>query len=124
MATAATQAGTVYVLCIRPAYFHARHYIGWTCDATPTRRVAEHLNGQGSPLVAAAVAAGRAVDLVLAVAGDRGLERRWHNRHGTRVCPRCRAQRPAKPGQLRLPMIRKGGRQCAASPSWLWRVAA
>ena len=90
----ATQLGTVYVLHIEPPYFHAANYIGWTVDLDPARRIAEHLSGKGSPLVAAAVAAGRTIDLVLSVPGDRGLERRWHNRHGTRVCPRCRSQRP------------------------------
>ena len=65
--------GTVYVLCIRPAYFHARHYVGWTIDSDPARRVAEHLAGQGSPLIRAAVAVGRAIDLVLTMPGDRGL---------------------------------------------------
>jgi hypothetical protein len=116
--------GTVYVLHIEPPLHHAKHYIGWTCDSDPWRRIAEHLSGQGSPLVAAAVAAGRSIDLVLAVGGNRGLERRFHNRHGTRVCPRCRAQHPRKPHQFRLPMIRKGGRALATSPSWLWRFAA
>ena len=108
--------GAVYVLCIRPAYWHAKHYIGWTIDPDPARRVAEHLAGRGSPLIRATVAAGRAVDLVLAVPGDRRLERRWHNRHGTRICPRCRSQRPPRPRQIGLP-IRTGGRQRAASPT-------
>ncbi len=119
--TASAQLGTCYVLCIRPAYFHARHYIGWTIDTDPSRRIAEHLSGQGSPLVAAAVATGRTVDLVLAVPGDRGLKRRWHNRHGTRVCPRCRSQRPPRPRQLRL-LIRTGGRCRTASATLLWRL--
>jgi hypothetical protein len=119
----APQLGTVYVLCIRPAYFHAAHYIGWTADPDPVRRVAEHLAGSGSPLIRAAVAASRVIDLVLAVPGDRRLERKWHNAHGPRVCPRCRRQRPPRPRQLRLPNIHTGGRrQRAASPTPLWRL--
>jgi integrase len=47
------------------------------------------------------------VGLVLAVPGDRGLERKWHNAHGTRVCPHCRAQRPPRPRQYRLPFTRR-----------------
>jgi hypothetical protein len=106
----AAQAGAVYVLCFSEP-FHgangrhigARHYIGWTCDPTPERRVAEHLAGQGSPLVAAVVAAGIGVELARWQPGDRGLERRLHNRHGTRVCPRCRCPRRRPAGrQLRL----------------------
>jgi hypothetical protein len=55
--------------------------------------------------VRAVVAAGIRVDLVLSVPGDRHLERRWHHRHGTRVCPRCKQVR--KGGrQLRLPLSR------------------
>ncbi len=115
------QLGTVYLLCIQPAYFHAKHYIGWTCDAEPSRRVAEHLSGQGSPLVRAAIAAGRRIELVLAVPGDRRLERTWHNLHGPQVCPRCRSQRPPWSRQLRLP-IRTGGRRRAASSTPLWRL--
>ena len=122
-----TAVGTCYLLHIEPAYHHARHYAGWTVDADPARRVAEHLAGQGSPLIRAAVAAGRAVDLVLSVPGDRGLERRWHNRHGTRVCPRCRSQRSPRPRQLRLPIRsnREGrGRRPSSSPLWRLRHAA
>src|SRR5438270_7808545 len=118
-----TAVGSVYLLCFDRPYHHARHYVGWTIDTDPARRFAEHLAGQGSPLVRAVVAAGIAVRLVLTVPGDRGLERRWHNRHGTRVCPRCRSQRPPRPRQLRLPIHTGGRRQRAASASPLWRLA-
>jgi hypothetical protein len=122
----ATQAGAVYVLHFA-APFHgangrhigARHYIGWTGDPTPERRVAEHLAGQGSPLVAAVVAAGIAVELARWQPGDRGLERRLHNCHGTRVCPHCRRPRRRSAGrQLRL---LGGGR---AAPTTILRRAA
>ena len=129
--------GTCYLLCIQPPYHHAAHYAGWTADADPTRRIGEHLAGRfepdadgelryvgtGSPLVAAALAAGRRVDLVLAVPGDRGLERKWHNAHGTRVCPRCHSQRPPRPRQLHLPIrTNREGRHPRLSPTPLWRV--
>ena len=130
----ATIPGTCYLLCIRPAYFHARHYAGWTVDPDPTRRVGEHLDVEacrragrhlpghrGSPLVCAALRAGRAVVPVLSVPGERGLERRWHHRHGTRVCPACKHGPRPRPRQLRLP-IRKGGPR-RASPLPLWRLA-
>ena len=129
--------GTVYLLHIEPPLHHAAHYAGWTADTDPTRRIGEHLAGRfkpdangalryvgtGSPLVAAALATGRRVDLVLAVPGDRGLERKWHNAHGTRVCPRCHSQRPPRPRQLRLPIrTNREDRYPRSSPTPLWRV--
>ena len=101
----------------------ARHYIGVALDGDVQRRVAEHLSGHGSPLVRAVVAAGIAVDLVLDVPGDRGLERRMHNRHGPRLCPCCRAQRLPRPCQLRLPIRRPAPRRRGAGVRPLWRLA-
>jgi hypothetical protein len=60
---------------------------------------------------------------VLSVPGNRGLERRWHNAHGTRVCPRCRSQRPPRPRQLRLPTTRQPA-PARGRRSFAWRVAA
>jgi hypothetical protein len=135
LAELATSDG-VYVVHFSEPLAHARGYVGWSADIA--RRVAEHLDVEacaragfhvaghrGSPLVCAAVRAGRSV-LVAQVypGGDRGLERRLHNRHHPRICALCRSQRPPRPRQLRPPVIRKGGRRCGASPSWLWRVAA
>jgi hypothetical protein len=79
--------GRVYGLCFRrngehARYVHAGHYVGIALDGDVDRRVWEHLTGKGSPLVAAAVAAGLEILVVLDVPGDRGLERRLHNRHG------------------------------------------
>jgi len=82
----------VYVLHFDPPFHHARHYIGIALDGNVTRRLREHSRGRGSGLVAAAIAAGSFVSVVLKLPGDRGLERRLHNRHGTRVCPVCRGQ--------------------------------
>ena len=98
----------------------ARHYIGVALDGDIQRRVAGHLSGHGSPLVRAVVAAGIGVDLVLDVPGDRGLERRMHNRHGPRVCPRCRAQRPPRPRQLHLP-IRRPSAPTRGRRAFSWR---
>jgi len=114
--------GTVYALHLEPPLHHAAHYIGWTVDSDPARRIAEHLAGTGSPLIRAAVAAGRTVALVLSVAGDRGLERRWHNRHGTRVCPCCTSQRAPRPRQDPLPVPRRqpasSRRGAGTRPRW------
>jgi hypothetical protein len=59
---------------------------------------------------------------VLSLPGDRGLERRFHNRHGTRVCPRCRSQRPPRPRQRQLPMFRKPASR--RGRRLLWRCCA
>lgn len=86
------EAGTVYVLHFEPAYYHARHYVGWSQDVAA--RVAEHLAGVGSPLVRAAVAAGVRVYLAATMPGSRRLERRLKRWHKTgQFCPRCRAAR-------------------------------
>jgi len=84
---------TVYVLHFDPPYGHARHYIGIAHDGNVLRRLAQHRAGRGSPLVRAAYEADCFVSVVLTLPGDLGLERRFHNRHGTRVCPLCRARR-------------------------------
>lgn len=78
-----------YLLHFDPPYHHAKHYIGWTVDLEA--RVDRHFDGHGSPLVRAAIEAG----VVITVArvwpdGDRTLERKLHNRHGTRLCPICK----------------------------------
>ena len=110
------------MLCFARPYWHARHYVGIALDGDVQRRFAAHLAGQGSPLVRAVVAAGIGVDLVLTTPGDRGLERRWHNRHGTRVCPRCRSQRPPRPRQIRLPFRTPAPRR-GRRPAPLWRLS-
>lgn len=113
----------VYLLHFARPYHHARHYIGVALDGDAHRRLAEHLTGHGSPLVRAVVAAGIRVELVFTVPGDRALERKLHNRHGTRVCPRCKAQRPPRPRQYRLPFPRRRQpasprRGAGAAPLW------
>jgi hypothetical protein len=79
----------IYVLHFERAYHHAKHYIGIALDGDVNRRAFEHVTGVGSPLVKAVVGAGIEVFLTLTVNGDRGTERRMHNRHGTEVCPKC-----------------------------------
>jgi hypothetical protein len=118
--TAAAPEPVVYLLHFDRPLAHARHYVGIALDGDPVRRLAEHLAGHGSPLVRAVVEAGIAVDLVLSMPGDRGLERRMHHRHGSRLCPVCKARRRGDPRQLRLPFTRqpvpRGGRR-----PLLWR---
>jgi len=79
----------VYVLHFDPPFRHARHYIGIAHDGNVLRRLHEHLRGRGSGLVLAAYVSGCRVTVTVDMPGDLGLERRLHNRHGTRVCPVC-----------------------------------
>jgi predicted GIY-YIG superfamily endonuclease len=84
--------GTIYLLHFEPAYKHASHYLGWTEDIDA--RIDRHQRGQGSPLVAAAVAAGCAINLARTWEGDRKLERKLKNRKNTprQLCPICRGK--------------------------------
>src|SRR5690349_14648889 len=87
--------GIVYLLHLEPglpvtANRVARHYLGFT-HRDVRGRLAQHLQGRGSPLVAAVLAAGGQVTLERTWAGvDRTFERRLKRRHeAPRLCPRC-----------------------------------
>ena len=93
----------VYLVCLDEPYFHPRHYVGYADDIA--RRIQTHRAGQGSPLLAAATAAGIGWQVVQVWPGaDRRFERKLHNRHGSRLCPRprCRAAQRERRLQLRL----------------------
>jgi predicted GIY-YIG superfamily endonuclease len=65
-----------------------QHYLGFTTDLQ--RRIAEHRTGQAARLTE--VAAERGIAFVVAKVwpdGDRRLERKLKNRHGSRLCPIC-----------------------------------
>jgi len=81
--------GTIYLLHFEPPLAHARHYLGWTRDLDA--RLARHRPGRGSPLIAAAVAAGVRLELARTWGDvDRHFEERLKNRHETpRLCPLC-----------------------------------
>lgn len=82
--------GTLYVAHIEPALAHARHYIGWT-ERAAEARWDEHVTGKGSPLIRAAIAAGRVVTWAVVGTGTRHDERRMHNRkNGAAFCPTCK----------------------------------
>lgn len=92
--------GTVYLLCFaetgipRGTNGEARHYLGWTAG-DPEERLATHLAGRGSPLLAAVVDrhGPAAVTLVRTWPGaDRHYERALKDRReGPRLCPACHA---------------------------------
>ena len=127
----------VYVIHFSAPLAHAHGYVGWSADIA--RRVAEHLDVQrcidagfhvashrGSPLVCAAIRAGRSVTVAqIYPGGDRGLERRLHHRHHPRICVLCKARRPPRPRQYRLPFTRRQPasprRGAGAAPLWRLR---
>lgn len=88
---------SVYILHVEPRLAHAGHYVGWTEERTVTHRVNQHLSAgsKASPLIIAALMAGRAVTLARAWEGDqfdRAFERRLKNLGGkarTQRCPLC-----------------------------------
>lgn len=76
---------------------HARHYWGYT-HRTAQERMADHLQGNGSPLVRAAVLAGTEVRIVRTWRGGRKLERKLkRQKHAWRFCPICRSERGMGP---------------------------
>jgi hypothetical protein len=94
-----------YLICLDQPYFHARHYVGFSDDIP--RRVEAHRKGQGSPLLAAALAAGIDFRVVRVWPGaDRHFERKLHNRHASRLClePECVSEQRRRRLQLHLPL--------------------
>jgi len=87
--------GSLYLLCFpgglqsRPGVF-ARHYLGWTENGVDTR-VAQHLSGQGSPLVRAAIERGLEPELVRTWTNKtRAYERKLKkSKNLPRLCPHC-----------------------------------
>ena len=92
---------SVYLIHIEPPLGHARDYVGWTIERTVDRRVNEHLSGgcKASPLIVAALMAGRTVTLARRWDGDefdRAFERKLKERGGkgrAQRCPFCGAKR-------------------------------
>lgn len=82
----------VYLLHFEtPVADHARHYLGATKHLP--YRIHQHMTGEGSPLVRAAVEAGIPVHLAAMWEGGRDMERRLKNRHNSpRFCPICQAE--------------------------------
>jgi hypothetical protein len=66
----------------------ARHYLGQTVDLD--RRLAQHRDGTGARILAAAVERGIGFELVRTWPGGRETERRLKRlRNSPRLCPRC-----------------------------------
>lgn len=98
----------LYLLHFDPPYRHARHYLGYSDRRDPFSRIAQHLAGRGSPLVAAALAAGCRVLVADWWPGDRTRERLLKRRaHVPAWCPLC--QNP----KLLARFLRSGQRDAA-----------
>jgi hypothetical protein len=66
----------------------ARHYLGTTINLD--RRLAQHRDGTGARILAAATARGIGFDVVRTWPGGRDEERRMKKLHNApRLCPRC-----------------------------------
>lgn len=90
-----TVPGTLYLLHFssplgdpgRPR-MSARHYLGWAADLDT--RLAEHRNGAGARITAAAVRAGIELTCTWTAPGTKNDERRLkRNGHHERRCPAC-----------------------------------
>lgn len=85
--------GYVYLIHIDPPLAHAKHYLGSTIDVT--KRMRQHVTGNGNPLLKAAVDAGCNLEIVRvwhypeiewARRAEAKLKRQQHN---GRYCPVC-----------------------------------
>jgi hypothetical protein len=99
-----------YLIHLDQPYRSGRHpgagpYVGYADDIA--RRLEVHRRGHGSPLLAAALAAGIDFRVVRVWPGaDRHFGRKLHNRHGSRLCPEpaCVSAQRERRLQLRLPL--------------------
>jgi len=81
-----------YLLHLSRPYAHARHYTGFAEGGARglSRRLAEHGTARGSPLLAAARAAGITWELARTWPGTRSRERQLKRQGGaSRRCPLC-----------------------------------
>ena len=92
---------TVYLIHFSKPVHHAGHYIGYTPDEDPTRRINEHRNGNGSPLVRAALERGASLAVWDWPGAGRDFERWLKDWHATwRFCPFCTGRPPPGPDRI------------------------
>lgn len=106
-----SRTSTIYVLHFDPPYSvriggtervkTAGHYVGST-GGDVHERVEQHILGQGSPLVRAALRAGSTVLLAATMPGDKQAERRIkRTHHRERWCPFCTAEPLTAPPKVK-----------------------
>ncbi len=109
-----SKSGFIYLIHFDEPYHHARHYIGWTEDIY--ERFARHVDGRGSPLLAACLNAGIGFRVVAFGRGARKDERFIKNAHDSRIfCPVCKPEStwpfgdnlPIPDGLVALPVCKK-----------------
>ena len=93
MSTRVDVVGNIYLLHFERPYLHAGHYLGWT-EGPIQERIARHVSGHGSPLVACVVRLGIKVLLSRSWFNvTRKKERSLKNIGGLRrQCPICKEQ--------------------------------
>lgn len=81
-----------YLICFDAPYRHARHYLGFTKDPIPDRRIDAHRRGEGSRLIAVVNAAGIGWTVARVWKGyTRAQERALKKQGGaSRLCPVCK----------------------------------
>jgi predicted GIY-YIG superfamily endonuclease len=84
----------IYLLHFDRPLSHARHYVGYTDDPTPDRRIARHRQGRGSKLMAAVVQAGITFSVARVWSdANRDQERQIKKgKNAPKLCPICRQQ--------------------------------
>lgn len=84
--------GSVYLIHFDARFHHAGHYIGYTNEKFPRKRLARHRSGAGAKLLRAIQAAGIGWRVVRVwMKASRGDERKLKGRGGAaRLCPVCR----------------------------------
>lgn len=82
----------IYILEFSEPLHHARYYLGYCDDGRLQQRLAEHLSGQAAAITRAAVRAGIQLEVVVAIPGDRTLERKLKRQKNTpRIVRKWRA---------------------------------
>jgi hypothetical protein len=83
----------VYLIHFETKLHHCQHYIGFCSDKLFTYRIAHHLKGTGSRLMAAVNRAGIKWEVVRVWDwADGNFERKLKNRKNAKyICPVCRA---------------------------------
>ncbi len=92
--------GVIYILHFDDAYHKAKHYVGFCEEHNLDKRIQTHFDGNGSPLVHAAISSGIEVTVARTFPGGTRDQERWiKNQKGTpHFCPKCKKKPRNLPG--------------------------